>query len=91
MAAVVRWFKSGEVEITKFGPLKSRVDDSEGERITEAEGDQPETPEKPLHLHKEGNHNNTVTIHIRGMSDFTQSSLLTRLIISFLGVNCEVN
>ena len=87
MAAVVRWFKSGEVEITKFGPLKSRVDDSEGERIAEAERDQLETPEKPFHLHKEGNHNDTVTIHLRGMSDFTQSSLLTRLIISFLGVN----
>ena len=50
MAAVVRWCKSGEVEITKFGPLKGRNDDSEGERDTdEVEGDQLETPDKSLH------------------------------------------
>ena len=53
MAAVVRWFKSGEVEIIKFGPLKGNNDDSEGERDTaEVEGNQLETPNKSLH--KEG-------------------------------------
>ena len=53
MAAVVRWFKSGEVEITKFGPLKGQNDESEGERDTaEVEDDQLETPDKSLH--KEG-------------------------------------
>jgi len=31
MAEVVRWFKSGEVEIRNFSPLKNRNDDMEGE------------------------------------------------------------
>ena len=49
--------KSYKVEIPKFGPLKSQINDSEGEHDMEAEGDQLEMPEKLLHLHNEGNYN----------------------------------
>ena len=31
MSGIVRWFKSGEVLLTKFSPLKSRDGEDEGE------------------------------------------------------------